>query len=174
MTIKLHSDRPLFLNVGCGDDIKHDSDIKWINIDIRQIKKADYIMDAAQLDFADKTFHGVYVAHILEHFPLKNSLDIIKEWVRVLKEYGILFIAVPDILKIAKGFVKGKVGADMVMKYLYGGQGYDENFHKAGFCKSTLTNLMESAGLKDIHTWERNKSDASGSFYSLNLKGVKE
>lgn len=170
---RLDKSKKLYLNIGCGDNIKKDESVQWINIDCRKLKNIDYVMQAEKLEFENNVFDMVYVTHVLEHFSWKLVPDILKEWIRVLKPKGELYIAVPDILKIAQYFSAGKLGADMVFSYLYGGQGYDENFHKAGFCHSTLTRQMKNAGLKHIQKWVGNKKDASGSFFSLNLKGMK-
>lgn len=164
----------LGLNIGCGNNTKNDEKVKWINIDIRKLKNVDYIMDATKLDFENNIFDFVYSAHVLEHFSHQHTQTIVNEWVRVLKKNGELFIAVPDILKISKAFINADIGIDMVIKYFYGGQGYDSNFHKAGFCFSLMKKIMRNSGLKDIEFWKGTREDASGSFYSLNIKGVKK
>jgi len=74
---------------------------KIINVDncpSNQKKPADvdYVADAANLSFAqDGTFDFVSSSHVLEH--LANPLGAIAEWKRVIKDEGIIYVAVPDM-----------------------------------------------------------------------------
>lgn len=176
ITVPNPGDLNLHLNLGCGSNIKKSNDRhKWINVDIRDGNGVDYVVDAGQpLPFESGKFRVVYVCHLLEHFSTASAKGLISEWVRVLHKGGELYIAVPDVLKIAKAFDKGDLGRDSVMKYLYGGQGHEFNFHKSGYCESILRQLMKENELDKIKTWEGDKDDASISTYSLNMKGTKK
>ena len=56
----------------------------------------DYVTDAANLSFAqDKTFDFVCSSHVMEH--LANPLGAIAEWKRIIKDEGIIYVAVPDM-----------------------------------------------------------------------------
>src|SRR4051794_24034748 len=45
----------------------------------------DYIADAAKkLPFSDNTFDLIYASHVLEHIPWFKTLEVLKEWVRIL------------------------------------------------------------------------------------------
>ena len=166
--------KKLYLNLGCGTDIKQNMKTKWINVDIRSGPGVAYVMDVAELQFPDRTFGVVYACHLLEHFPMDEAESVVREWVRVLEDGGMLYVAVPDILKISTDFFKGKVGKGAVMKYFYGGQGHEYNFHKSGYCESILRDLMRGAGLTKMERWKGSPDDASNSRYSLNLRGVRK
>ena len=162
-----------FLNIGCGEDIKRSKDVEWTNVDIRNVKGVDKVCPADKLPFGNNTFDRVYACHLLEHFAMSDTARVLEEWVRVAKKGGEVWIAVPDILKVAKGFVNSDIGRGVVMKYLYGGQGHEWNFHKAGFCCTHLEIAMRGVGLGSIRRFPKNEKDASNSEYSLNLKGIK-
>lgn len=120
--IKLHIyDKPIHLNIGCGNNPKSENGIHWINIDTRKLPKVDYIMDAQKLEFEKESFNLVYASHILEHFSHKKTEEIVRGWYGGLKKGGVMKIAVPDMLEISKAFAQGSVGADQVMLYFYGG-----------------------------------------------------
>lgn len=163
------------LNLGCGNNIKKSDDhLNWINVDIRGVKGIDHEVNAGKsLPFGNGVFRIVYACHLLEHFPMVDTESIVTEMVRITKKGGEVFIAVPDVLVISEAFVKGDLGKGAVMNYLYGGQGHEFNFHKAGFCDSSLRDLMRKRGLRKLDIWKGNRDDASNSKYSLNLKGTK-
>lgn len=175
ITIPNRGEMQLHLNIGCGNNIKTGKNgIKWINVDARLEPGVDYKVDARKLPFDNDVFSLVYACHLLEHFSIADSKPTVKEWSRVLKKNGSMFIAVPNVLKIGEDFFKAYIGRDSVMKYLYGGQSYSYNFHKSGYCSSTLREVMESSGIHKIKQWVGHPDDASNSTYSLNLVGVKK
>jgi len=54
----------------------------------------DYVCEAESLPFKDETFDTAVAIHVIEHF--EDTLDIINEWMRVLKVGGLLCLIVPD------------------------------------------------------------------------------
>lgn len=55
----------------------------------------DYVTSASNLYFAgDSEFGFVCSSHVLEHIP--NPIIALKEWLRVIKDDGIVYCAVPD------------------------------------------------------------------------------
>ena len=148
--------------------------VKWVNVDARLESGVDYKVDARKLQFNNGQFNLVYACHLLEHFSIADAKPTVKEWSRVLAKDGKLFIAVPDVLKISRAFVEADIGRGSVMKYLYGGQGHPYNFHKSGYCETTLRDVMVAAGIHRIKPWKGDPEDSSISAYSLNLMGVKK
>ena len=51
--------------------------------------------DALHIPAEDNTFDFVFSSHCLEHIP--NYIDALKEWIRVLKPNGTLFLYLPDV-----------------------------------------------------------------------------
>lgn len=148
----------------------------FITVDIDPARKPDYLADAAQrLPFADNTFSLVFASHVLEHLPWYQSLDVLREWVRVLQPGGALEIWVPDGLRICQALVateeKGSVEGmrqDGWFRYnpahdpylwangriyTYGdGRGTTDhpNWHRALFTPRHLQSCLQQAGLRQI------------------------
>lgn len=61
-----------------------------------QIVEADIICDVVKspLPFAENSLDFVIANHLLEHCP--NPLKVIKEFYRILKNFGILYLSLPD------------------------------------------------------------------------------
>nr|VFJ62061.1 MAG: Methyltransferase domain-containing protein [Candidatus Kentron sp. DK] len=53
----------------------------------------DIISDASIIPIPDETFDYVISSHVLEH--MQNTIAALKEWCRILKEGGILFLVLP-------------------------------------------------------------------------------
>ncbi len=92
-----------YLNLGCGNTF-HKS---WTNVDFvstaPEVKAHNLLVG---VPFSNNVFEVVYHSHVLEHFPKDKALYFIKECHRVLKPNGIIRIAIPDLEKIAKNYLK--------------------------------------------------------------------
>ena len=170
-----------YLHLGCGDVILPPP---FENLDGRNLPGVDYIGSVFPLPFEDNIFDLVYSSHVLEHFYRKDTLDVLKEWVRVLKNDGILRISVPSFENIIKIYqLCGNI--ENVTGPLMGGQTYETNFHYNVFDEKYLKKLMEEAGLIAVHTWDYRRTSHSNYFdfsqaityeipISLNLEGRKK
>jgi SAM-dependent methyltransferase len=102
----------MLLNVGCGDWRPKDP---WINIDnlynafpeghperSKLIGRLDLESNYINHDittpwpFENESVDGIVMSHVLEHFVMKQAIDIMVETRRVLKPGGVLRINVPD------------------------------------------------------------------------------
>ena len=92
-----------YLNLGCGSTFHKD----WTNVDFVSTGE-DVIAHnlLSGVPFNDNTFEVVYHSHVLEHFPKDKAIVFIKECYRVLKTDGIIRIAIPDLERIAKNYLK--------------------------------------------------------------------
>jgi predicted SAM-dependent methyltransferase len=73
----------------------------------------------------------------------------LKEWYRILKPEGKLYIQSPDLIAIAyKVILNNNYTWRDISYWLYDGQEYDYNFHKSGFTIPTIRALLESIGFK--------------------------
>jgi hypothetical protein len=80
------------LDLGCGGT-KCNPNCIGVDIDVQSI--AEIKSDVCDLwMFEDNKLDFIVNAHLLEHLP--NTIEVLKEWKRVLKPDGILAIAVPD------------------------------------------------------------------------------
>jgi hypothetical protein len=67
----------------------------------------------------------------LEHFPRGQILEVLRNWVRVLKPGGRLRVAVPDFEKVAQNYLDGV--EQPTEAFVMGGQIDQHDFHKAVF-----------------------------------------
>ncbi len=161
----------------------------FLNVDVLpDAEGVDVVADISDhLPFEDGSASVVYASHLLEHFPHSRSVDILREWHRILEPDGRLLVAVPDLLEIANILVS-KPGWFMPphnpwLGAIYGGQKDDWDFHKAGFTEPWLKHLLGLAGFSQVEKVDRFDEtgilDTSyspfpfGRDISLNLKAFK-
>ena len=132
------------LNLGCGEDKREG----YTNVDIRKEVNPDLVHDLEKpLPFPDNSVEEIIAFDIVEHFSFHKVEEILRDWFRVLKPGGVIHIRCPDMEAIAeKVILSGKFGWKEISWYVYGGQDYEFNYHKAGFTKRTLKELLESIG----------------------------
>jgi hypothetical protein len=126
---------------------------------------------AYPLGIPDGSADEIRASHLLEHFKMSDTFNVVQHWSSKLKQGGVLKIAVPNFDSIVDMYKQGtdnRIGA-----YLMGGQTDDNDYHKSIFNKAVLTEIMTMAGLGDIKEWSDIK-DCSSLPVSLNLCGVKK
>jgi len=86
-----------YVNLGCGNHFHED----WVNVDFA-VSGKDVIAHNLNLGipFQNDSFDVVYHSHVLEHFAKQNAGFFVRECYRVLKNEGIIRIAVPDLEQI--------------------------------------------------------------------------
>lgn len=166
--------------MGCGNVLL----LGFINMDIRDEVSPDKVSLVYPVDYDESTFDMVYASHILEHFPRKQTLNVLQEWVRILKRGGILRLSVPNFEALINIYKRTK-DLDQIIGPLYGKQNYRYNYHNTVFDLKTLKGLMEKAGLTAVHWWDFRRTEHSdhwdysqaetkGILISLNLEGRKK
>lgn len=92
-----------YLNLGCGDRFSTD----WTNVDFVSTNRDVIQYDLRKgIPFGDSQFEVVYHSHILEHFPKNLAPPFLRECHRVLKEGGIIRLAVPDLQRMAQLYLE--------------------------------------------------------------------
>lgn len=160
----------------------------------------DYVADAAhRLPFATDTFELIYGSHVLEHIPWYRTVEVLKEWIRILKPGGHLEIWVPNGLAICQAFVAAEnTGArdfeqdgwyrfnpdrdpctwasGRIFSYGDGtGRKDDFNWHFALFSPRFLRAAMEEAGLVDIEALPREAVRGyDHGWINMGFRGTKE
>ncbi|CAD6490832.1 MAG: Methyltransferase domain protein [Candidatus Argoarchaeum ethanivorans] len=160
----------MICEIGCGDQkVMEDS----IGIDIRKTKEVDIIADAYKLPFKDGCFDHVYSSHAIEHFSHCEVKEVLREWVRVLKERGTFELRCPDLRARALLFFMRPSWKNV--KNIYGGQDFPENYHKCGFSYKMLKELLEQVGIKRVRRILRRRGYMGIPFLPdcLHVKGVK-
>jgi SAM-dependent methyltransferase len=88
----------------------------------------------------------VHSRHVLEHFAAAEAMPLVKHWGQLVKVGGELRICIPDIQCAMEDIVRGEELGIPTDNYswdqLYGAQQYDLDFHKNGFTRRALANLL--------------------------------
>lgn len=147
------------LNLGCGDKILPG----YINVDVagsRQGRKPDVLCDLRRLKpFADNEIDEILSVHVVEHFWRWEIVDVVKEWVRVLKPGGMMVIECPNLLTACQEIMQnpdtaigpGKEGRRS-MWVLYGDPAWKDPLmmHRWAYTPESLMQLMREAGLVNL------------------------
>ena len=140
------------LNLGCfntriegftGVDLKKFTD----KVDI--VVKTFYGLDFAK----DESIEEIYASNVLEHFYYTDCPIVLKEWYRVLKPGGVLYVGVPDI-DAAKECWDMLGWNAMIRDIFYGGNEVDFVNHKNAFNFDTLSEELIAVGFKNIERVE--------------------
>ena len=124
----------------------------WEILEVVPGPHVDHVGNAKDLSrFAEDTFTEVYASHVLEHFDYKEELlSVLKEWRRVLKPSGRLYISVPDIDVLTELFLdKAKLNKDErfhVMRMFFGGHINEFDYHVVGLNEEFLSDYLKNAG----------------------------
>lgn len=109
--------------------------------------------------FADASADEVLSVHVVEHFWRWEAVEVIKEWVRVLKPGGKMILECPNLLSACEEFVRNpddKAGPGIegqrTMWVFYGDPAWKDPLmvHRWGYTPRSLAMLMEEAGLAKI------------------------
>jgi SAM-dependent methyltransferase len=140
------------LNLCCGDDVRDG----YINIDVRKTRPNVLVLDLERellRPFPDSSAEEVIARDCIEHISWRRVEDLLRDIHRVLACGGRLYVQVPDLEAIARKIILnpdfcygGLCGWRAISYWVYGGQDYPENTHKAGFTVPTLRRLLESLG----------------------------
>lgn len=151
---------PIRLNLG-GRDTRIDG---FLNVDLYEESNPDVICDCASLSlFKDGSVEEIYASNILEHWPHVETVNVLKEWKRVLKPSGKLWISVPDMNANLKIIAKHGL-TPWAINLLWGDQIGPYAYHYINFTFATLAKAVYDAGFSDVkrvETLPYGLSDAS-------------
>jgi len=97
--------KKIMLNLGCGNEILKG----FINVDIEGEKQKGFVKaDVRDLPFPDNYADYILAREVLEHIPLLNIMNVLVEWIRVLKPGGRIVITCPCFSLMAQDFLNAK------------------------------------------------------------------
>jgi SAM-dependent methyltransferase len=155
------------LHVGCGptplpDEFSRD---EWqeIRYDIDPDVNPDVIGNINDLSaFGAQEIDAIYCAHNIEHLYIHDMYEALKEFHRVLRPEGHLYIICPDIQTLGRYIAEGHMEAEVyhseagpisVADLLWGYKGHlaagmEYMSHKYGFSASTMNDWLATAGFE--------------------------
>jgi len=148
--------------------------VKIVRFDLNEKVRPDYRCDLRRLPVPDQSFDIVYSKHVLEHFGRGELLDVVKEWVRVLRVGGEFRLVVPNFLHAIMEILAMDEGIKPIDPYpwwqVYGQQTDERDVHKNGFTPRRVKELLEACGFTDIEVETRNGEDDD---INIHARGIK-
>jgi predicted SAM-dependent methyltransferase len=138
-------DLDLKLHLGCGKRYLPG----YFHIDAIPYPHVNLVADVGNLAFPTDSVEEIYLCHVLEHFPRNRILNILLSYNRILKEDGVIRVAVPDF----EACVKRYNGQNLheLLGLLVGGQKEGQfDFHSMIFDFNLLKLFLENSGFCDV------------------------
>lgn len=110
----------------------------------------DIICDARHINLPDNYADIVYNSECLEHFPYKETRNVLKEWCRIVKPGGMIRVEVPDFLRACNQILEWDcLEGDRAMQQIFFAEQLNEfDFHYAGLTPRMLADDFESLGFE--------------------------
>lgn len=184
MTPVLELTKEIKLNLGGAGEGKASYRVPgFLTVDLRNEGDTDIVSNVRDLSmFENGSVDEIYSSNVLEHFPHTDTVDVLKEWCRVLKPAGKLWLSVPDLMASMKLLQKAGQ-TDWVTFLLYGDQLHPLNYHYINFSFGYLAKKVMEAGFSDIKRLEKlpygiwdaseHKDNQFGMRISLNVEVTK-
>jgi len=143
------------IDIGCGQDKKVIGGYQFDYLDLHKDVNPTIIADARKIPKDDESYDLVYSSNLLEHFNKNEIIPVLKEWIRILKPGGKLVLMLPDLDYAMSELKKGNL--DIALRFIYGGQGYENNQHGWGFNKQIIEKYLEGFPELEINSIETEK-----------------
>lgn len=146
------------LNLGCGDKILEG----YVNIDAapsRRGLKPDLICDLRAITLPANHADEVLSVHVIEHFWRWEALDVLREWLRVLRPGGTMILECPNLIAACEALLRDPVAGSQpdqrgqrTMWVFYGDPAWQDPLmvHRWGYTPESLAALMREAGLINV------------------------
>lgn len=148
------------INMGCG---WRNFGKDWVHIDGGDYEHLDYesITDLSQ--FKNNTVDLIYASHVLEYFDRQEARLLLSEWRRVLKDGGILRLAVPNFSQIANLYLNEKYPLDTFLGPIYGKMEMKNKiiYHKTIYDFDSIKLFLEDNCFKDVRFYDWRQTEHS-------------
>ncbi|MBK9249242.1 MAG: glycosyltransferase [Ignavibacteria bacterium] len=155
---------PLYLNLGCGLDVRDG----FVNVDLFSDDERVVLMDIRTIDLPDNVADGVLASDVLEHFSHRETDQILREWARALKPGGEIIIRCPSLRLQMQAYHNGTWDADVASYMIFGGQTNPGDYHCIGFDERSIRKHLEQAGFEILSFEEVDTPQTSG-YINLNM-----
>lgn len=167
------------LHVGSGSNL-----IKgFCNMDNDLFSACDIISKAEKLKFNNNSIEIIYSSHVFEHIVRSKSKATLREWYRVLKPNGKMYICVPNIEVLFRIYLDnickyhtehGRYSADLACGIVFGGQINKFDFHYYGYSFLTLKKLLEDTGFTNIKIFNHSNLSFHNIVDASNSAGIND
>lgn len=155
----VESTQAVKLNLGCGDKLLEG----YINVDVAPSRRGfppDVLCDLRDLvSFASDSADEILSVHVVEHFWRWEVLNILREWVRVLKPGGKMILECPNLVSACQALLsdpenasEGDTRGQRSMWVFYGDPSWQDPLmtHRWAYTPNSLASLMRESGLVDV------------------------
>lgn len=119
----------------------------WFTLNIEQEKSPDILDDAVTLrQIKDSSVDGIYSSHTIEHVDYALSVQMFRNWCRVLKPGGRIEIRCPDVEWTWKEYFSGRLPEAIVTELIMGIRVGPYEVHRNLWWESKLTNELHTQG----------------------------
>jgi predicted SAM-dependent methyltransferase len=141
------------LHLACGSR-NFGSD--WIHIDGGDYPHVKYKSITDLYAFPDNSVDLIYCSHALEYFDREEAVNVLKEWKRVLRDWGTLRLAVPDFEAMANLYTSKTFNLSSFLGPLYGKMkmGNEWIYHKTCYDFPSMARLLYDCGFKNIQEYD--------------------
>ncbi|MEZ5045404.1 MAG: methyltransferase domain-containing protein [Chitinophagaceae bacterium] len=168
------------IEIGCGISPRKG----YKSCDIRDLPGVDYVCSAHQLPFENNSVDEIYTRHVIEHFSLKEFLEVLQEWNRVLKTDGIVYMICPNLLYHCEQMLKyphesfytktrGENQRYWGMGSLFGWQQNEYDIHKFGYYFELLRDILTDFGFDQIDDLTNKEGSVENAPWHLEVKASK-
>jgi SAM-dependent methyltransferase len=143
------------LNLGSGG-ISYSG---YLSVDMYD-KRAHVSMDITKLDFEENSVSEILASHVFEHLNPYHGLNILSDWLAILKPGGKLIMEMPNIEELCKRFVNATTTGEKygILNAVYGsvnttGVGGPDNItspHLFGWWPQALFDHLVNSGYTNI------------------------
>jgi predicted SAM-dependent methyltransferase len=143
--------QPLLLHLGSGKILLE----RWVNVDLVGMNPDVWWDLLKPLPWPDASADGVFLEHVIEHFPLDDVLRMLRDIRRVLRPGGVARVAVPDLGRFMKSyagdgeFIRG-ARAHRPTLLLAAAEVTQTHGHRSAWDAETLTLALRTAGFEDV------------------------
>lgn len=150
----------LFLHLGCGPNVFEG----FVNVDKFVQKPGIKSWDIGKIPLPENSVDSIYSSHSLEHLNIRDGIKALRNWYKILREGGTLYLAVPDLREICKKMATdSKENVQSWWIYtLFGYQAPTESkgldvpdepgqYHMSGYTGETLKHELIGAGFDEIN-----------------------
>jgi len=150
----------------------------WVNVDTNPKWSPDVVSNGSTLPmFEDASADMIVLHHVLEHFGCGEAGDLLRECHRILAPGGSLFVFVPDMRALARGWLEGRIDTQIFLTNVYGAYMDDEaDRHKWGFTKEALEGELRDVNFRPLpFDWRKiDGADIAGpDWWILAAEGIK-
>lgn len=150
------------INYGCGRRIAEGEG--WINVDAvvnPKAPRAPEVLHALEFNadgsvvagtpLDDECADELHAMHVIEHVREYEAPYVMLEWKRLIKKGGRLVLELPNIEAASRNLIAGM--RPQMWQFAFYGDGSTKdpyNLHKFGYTPSSIRQLVEGAGFKNV------------------------